>query len=125
MIARSASLAAAQIGSRSGSSTGRSSGSNGHTAATQSSFASSVITCAAQDGSVGGASGDRFARDHLRASRKESAITRGVGGRARLLAGDALIAQLPDREDRHLDSILGVAAAGLDLDLARVRRDLV
>ena len=56
MTARSASLAAAQIGSSSGSSTGRSSGSNGHTAATQSSFASSVIACAAHDGSVAGAS---------------------------------------------------------------------
>src|SRR5438034_503135 len=62
MIARSASLAAAQIGSRSGSSTGRPSGSNGHTAATQSSFASSVITCAAHAGSVAGASTMLFRR---------------------------------------------------------------
>ena len=74
---------------------------------------------------LGDPSGDRLARDHLRASREESAIAARVGGHARLLAGDALIAQLPDREDRHLRLILGVAAAGLDLDLPRERRELV
>src|SRR5213593_2392830 len=62
MIGRSAAFAAAQIGSRSGSSTGNPSGSRGHTAATQSSPASFSIACALAAGSVAGARTMLFSR---------------------------------------------------------------
>ena len=52
MIGRSASSAAAQIGSRSGSSIGMPSGSRGQTAATQSSRACARMTSALHFGSV-------------------------------------------------------------------------
>src|SRR5262249_61030214 len=68
---------------------------------------------------------DGLARHHLRAPGEEPAVAARVRRRARLLAGDALIAELPDRQDRHLRLIFGVATAGLDLYLARVRRELV
>src|SRR5207244_12554011 len=74
---------------------------------------------------LGDARRDRLARDHLRASRQEPAIAARVGWRTRLLAGDALIAELLDREDGHLGLIFGVAAPGLDIHLPLVRRVLV
>ena len=55
MIGRSDPFDAAQIGSLSGSSTGSPSGSRGHTAATQSCFASFSIARALAAGSVAGA----------------------------------------------------------------------
>src|SRR5439155_27018086 len=74
---------------------------------------------------VGHARSDRLARDHVRTRREESAIALRSGRRAWLLAGDARVAELLDRQDGGVLLVVGVAAAGRDLHLPEIRREIV
>ena len=74
---------------------------------------------------VGHARSDRLARDHVRARREESAIALRSGRCAGLLAGHARVAELLDRQDGGVLLVVGVAAAGRDLHLPEIRREIV